>query len=83
MDKLSVGKSIYNRFSSTLESLYISPIRRDAKVDKVLKKENYMELELNKPYTSEEIARNLFNVSSKTFSNKRQMYLDKLSSVYK
>lgn len=41
-----------------------------------------MELELNKPYTSEEIARNIFNVSGKTFSNKRQMYLERLSQVY-
>ncbi len=42
-----------------------------------------MELELNKPYTSEEIARNEFNVSAKTFSNKRDIYLEKLSSKYK
>ena len=42
-----------------------------------------MELELNKPYTSEEIARNEFNVSAKTFSNKRDIYLEKLSSKYR
>lgn len=42
-----------------------------------------MDLELNKPYSSEEIARNIFNISGKTFSNKRTHYLEKLSTVYK
>lgn len=45
--------------------------------------DSIMDLELNKPYSSEEIARNIFNVSGKTFSNKRTHYLEKLSTVYK
>ena len=40
------------------------------------------ELELNTPYTSGELARLAFNISAKTFSNKRSMYLEKLSEYF-
>lgn len=41
-----------------------------------------MDLELNKPYTSAELARIAFNVSAKSFSNRREQYLAKLSEYY-
>ena len=41
-----------------------------------------MNLELNRPYTSTELARLAFNVSSKSFSNRREQYLEKLSEYY-
>ena len=39
-------------------------------------------LELGKKYSSAELAREAFNVSAKTFSNKREQYLEKLSEYY-
>ena len=39
-------------------------------------------LEVGKSYSSSDIAELVFNVSSKTFSNRRQAYLDKLSQYY-
>ena len=41
-----------------------------------------MNLELNKPYTSAELAREAFNISVKSFSNRREQYLAKLSEYY-
>ena len=40
------------------------------------------ELELNVPYTSTDLARLAFNISAKSFSNKRSMYLEKLSEYF-
>ena len=40
------------------------------------------ELELNVPYTSADLARLAFNVSAKSFSNRRIAYLEKLSEYF-
>lgn len=39
-------------------------------------------IELNKPYSSKELAQLVFNVSAKTFSNRRDYYLERLSEYY-
>lgn len=39
-------------------------------------------LEVGKTYTSEEVARDVFNVSKKTFSNRRAEYLEKMKKYY-
>ena len=39
-------------------------------------------LEIGKSYSSADIARLVFSVSPKTFSNRREAYLDKLSQYY-
>ena len=39
-------------------------------------------LEVGKSYSSAEIAKEVFNISAKTFSNSREKYLEKLSQYY-
>lgn len=39
-------------------------------------------LEVGKKYTSAEIAKEVFNISAKSFSNNRSKYLEKLAQYY-
>jgi len=39
-------------------------------------------LEVGKKYSSAEIAREVFNISAKTFSNNRTSYLERMSNYY-
>ena len=39
-------------------------------------------LEVGKKYSSAEIAKEVFNISAKTFSNRRADYLEKMSEYY-
>lgn len=48
----------------------------------ILYKEEKEMLELNVPYTSKDLAQQLFKVSSKTFTNKKKKYLEYLKQFY-